>query len=98
MHGGHTGGRRATENAAQAPAVGSSTNHRNQSSIVRASAGGRPASAPPRGGRARGGGGGGGEQGRRQLVRFLGAEPDGKGPGHKPFRHQFVLLAVEAYR
>ena len=31
-------------------------------------------------------------------MRFLGPEPDAKGPGHKPFRHQFVLLAVEAYR
>ena len=32
------------------------------------------------------------------IMRFLGPEPDAKGPGHKPFRHQLVLLAVEAYR
>jgi hypothetical protein len=31
-------------------------------------------------------------------MRFLGPEPDAKGPGHKPFRHQLVFLAVEAYR
>jgi len=32
------------------------------------------------------------------IMRFLGPEPDAKGPEHKPFRHQLVLLAVEAYR
>lgn len=32
------------------------------------------------------------------IVRFLGPEPDAKAPGHKPFRHQLVLLAVEALR
>jgi IrrE N-terminal-like domain len=32
------------------------------------------------------------------IMRFLGPEPEAKAPGHKPFRHQFVLLAVEAYR
>ena len=32
------------------------------------------------------------------VMRFLGPEPDAKGPGHKPFRHQLALLAVEAYR
>ena len=32
------------------------------------------------------------------IMRFLGPEPDAKAPGHKPFRHQFVLLAVEGYR
>ncbi len=32
------------------------------------------------------------------IMRFLGPEPDATRPGHKPFRHQFVLLAVEAYR
>jgi len=32
------------------------------------------------------------------IMRFLGPEPDAKAPGHKPFRHQLVLLAVEALR
>jgi Zn-dependent peptidase ImmA (M78 family)/transcriptional regulator with XRE-family HTH domain len=32
------------------------------------------------------------------IMRFLGVEPDAKAPGHKPFRHQLVLLAVEALR
>ena len=32
------------------------------------------------------------------IMRFLGTEPDAKGPGHKPFKHQFVLPAIEAYR
>ena len=32
------------------------------------------------------------------IMRFLGPEPDAKAPGHKPFRHQLVLLAVEAFR
>ncbi len=32
------------------------------------------------------------------IMRFLGPEPDAKAPGHKPFRHQLVLLAVEAHR
>jgi Zn-dependent peptidase ImmA (M78 family)/DNA-binding XRE family transcriptional regulator len=32
------------------------------------------------------------------IVRFLGPEPDAKAPGHKPFRHQLVLLGVEALR
>jgi Zn-dependent peptidase ImmA (M78 family)/DNA-binding XRE family transcriptional regulator len=33
-----------------------------------------------------------------EIMRFLGFEPDAKVAGRKPFRHQFVLLAVEAYR
>jgi Zn-dependent peptidase ImmA (M78 family)/DNA-binding XRE family transcriptional regulator len=32
------------------------------------------------------------------IMRFLGLEPDAKAPGHKPFRHQLVLLGVEALR
>jgi Zn-dependent peptidase ImmA (M78 family)/DNA-binding XRE family transcriptional regulator len=32
------------------------------------------------------------------IMRFLGPEPDAKAPGHKSFRHQLVLLAVEALR
>lgn len=32
------------------------------------------------------------------VMRFLGPEPDAKAPGHKPFRHQLVLLAIEAFR
>ncbi len=32
------------------------------------------------------------------IMRFLGPEPDAKAPGHKPFRHQLVLLAIEALR
>jgi Zn-dependent peptidase ImmA (M78 family)/DNA-binding XRE family transcriptional regulator len=32
------------------------------------------------------------------IMRFLGPEPAAKAPGHKPFRHQLVLLAVEALR
>lgn len=32
------------------------------------------------------------------IMRFLGVEPDAKAPGHKPFRHQLVLLAIEALR
>lgn len=32
------------------------------------------------------------------IMRFLGPEPDAKVPGRKPFRHQLVLLAVEAFR
>lgn len=32
------------------------------------------------------------------IMGFLGPEPDAKAPGHKPFRHQLVLLAVEALR
>jgi Zn-dependent peptidase ImmA (M78 family)/DNA-binding XRE family transcriptional regulator len=32
------------------------------------------------------------------IMRFLGPEPDAKVPGHKPFRHQLVLLGVEALR
>jgi Zn-dependent peptidase ImmA (M78 family)/transcriptional regulator with XRE-family HTH domain len=32
------------------------------------------------------------------IMRFLGPESDAKTPGHKPFRHQLVLLAVEALR
>jgi Zn-dependent peptidase ImmA (M78 family) len=32
------------------------------------------------------------------IMRFLGPEPGARAPGHKPFRHQLVLLAVEALR
>jgi Zn-dependent peptidase ImmA (M78 family) len=32
------------------------------------------------------------------IMRFLGPEPDAEAPGHKPLRHQLVLLAVEALR
>ena len=32
------------------------------------------------------------------IMRFLGPEPDAKVPGHESFRHQLVLLAVEALR